>query len=69
MPLVQSCSFAIAAACHRPTDDVDAFKNEIQWGEVANRYGEGEDKVAENVGHCSFSADTVVEPQSGRLYA
>ncbi len=34
MPVAASCSFAIAAASHRPVGDVDAAVLPVRWGEV-----------------------------------
>lgn len=31
-PLVGSCSAAISAACHRPSEDEDASKKSVMWG-------------------------------------
>ena len=64
MPLVQSCSFAIAAACHPPSGEVDAFRHAVQWGSIP-----GQNDDSDDVGHCCFSAEAVVEPQPGKLYA
>lgn len=64
MPVVQSCSLAIAAACHQQVTEREAFKRLVQWGEIPCQMG-GED----NVGHCTFSENMVLEPRLGRLYA
>ncbi|RMZ86815.1 hypothetical protein DV736_g5959, partial [Chaetothyriales sp. CBS 134916] len=63
IPLVGSCSVAIAAACHRPTWDVDAYLNPVQWGAVPG--GERET----GVGHCCFTSGDVEEPLLGKMYA
>ncbi|KAK4499429.1 hypothetical protein PRZ48_009943 [Zasmidium cellare] len=63
MPIAGSCSLAIAAACHRPKDDVDAARKPVQWGEVVGEGGNGE------VGHCCFTSQPVTSPIPGRLYA
>lgn len=57
MPRVRSCSYAIAAACHRPAEEVDAFTNPVQWGQVPSLGNERED-----VGHCSLSMNAVTLP-------
>lgn len=62
MPVVGSCSVAIASACHRPKDDDDAVFLPVAWGEV-NQQGFGE------VGHCNFTSYPVYEPVEGRMYA
>lgn len=62
IPLVGSCSAAIAAACHRPEDDVDAPLQPLQWGAVIAH----EDQP---VGHCTFTSHPVEPLQEGRWYA
>lgn len=61
MPVVGSCSVAIAAACHRPKDDVDAAYLPVSWGEVGEPSGE--------VHHCCFTSQSTRELVPGRLYA
>lgn len=63
MPVAASCSAAIAAACHGLGDGGDggAAQEEVKWGDV------GED--GKGVGHCGFSAQEVVQPEDGKLYA
>ncbi|KIX08961.1 uncharacterized protein Z518_00039 [Rhinocladiella mackenziei CBS 650.93] len=63
IPLVGSCSVAIAAACHRPTWDVDAHLNPVQWGAVPGAERET------GVGHCCFTSGDVEELHIGRMYA
>lgn len=62
IPLAASCSLAIAAATHRPDDDVDASVLPVMWGEVLR---EG----SEVVGHCCFTSEDVVDLVEGRKYA
>ena len=62
MPLASSCSAAISAACHPPSEDIDAAVLPVQWGAV------GEVRKRE-VGHCTFTSMRVTEPAPGRLYA
>ena len=63
MPLVRSCSAAIAAACHRPDTDAFAYKGLVRWGVVGEAQGERE------VGHCCFTtASDVHPPISSKLY-
>ncbi|RMY36204.1 hypothetical protein D0865_13702 [Hortaea werneckii] len=62
IPVAGSCSVALAAAAHRPKDDVDAAFLPVQWGEVR---GEGTDEV----GHCCFTSQEVHDLFPGRLYA
>jgi hypothetical protein len=63
MPLVSSCSAAIAAACHvLPGESGQSTaKAEVMWGAL------GDDR--EEVGHCGFSMYEVRQPVEGRLYA
>ena len=62
MPVAGSCSVAIAAACHRPKDDLDAAFLPVSWGEV-NHEG------TEDVGHCCFTTEDVHDLIIGRMYA
>ncbi|OCL09335.1 hypothetical protein AOQ84DRAFT_431347 [Glonium stellatum] len=62
MPLASSCSAAISAACHPPSEDIDAAVLPVQWG-VVDGGGKGE------VGHCTFTSMRVTEPVPGKLYA
>ncbi|GAB1318664.1 hypothetical protein MFIFM68171_08874 [Madurella fahalii] len=60
MPVAESCSAAISAACHQIPYDEHAWKEPLQWGAI---HFEGDEK-----GHCSFS-NGVVEPlQEGVAY-
>lgn len=62
MPIAASCSLALAAAAHRPDTDSDASVRPVKWGEVPEMGNE-------EVGHCCFTSEEVVEPQAGRMYA
>jgi hypothetical protein len=62
IPLANSNSFAIAAACHRTEEDKDAALKGVMWGEV-HRGSDSE------VGHCSFTSMDVTAPVEGKLYA
>lgn len=62
MPVVGSCSVAIASACHPPKGDADAAYLPVAWGDV-NSDGDGE------VGHCAFTSVQVYEPVKDRMYA
>lgn len=62
IPVAGSCSVALAAAAHRPKDDVDAAFLPVQWGEVRS---EGTDEV----GHCCFTSHDVHDLAPGRRYA
>jgi hypothetical protein len=62
IPLANSNSFAIAAACHPPKEDKDATFKGVMWGEVHT----GSDS---EVGHCSFTSMEVTAPVEGKMYA
>lgn len=68
MPVVRSCSLAIAAACHglegteRPEDPLVP----VRWGAMAHPE---DDLVVGKPGHCGFSGGFVEEPQEGGLYS
>ncbi len=61
IPLASSCSAAISAACHPPPEDVDAAFLPVKWGAIPTKDGD--------VGHCTFTSQTVVPPVEGELYA
>jgi hypothetical protein len=62
IPLANTNSFAIAAACHRPEEDENAAVEGVMWGEVHT----GSDS---EIGHCSFTSMDVTAPVEGKLYA
>lgn len=67
MPLVSSCSAAISAACHRPSEDTDAHLLPILWGVVdePGPMGEGNEKP----GRCSFTTSrNVRQPEEGEVF-
>lgn len=62
IPLVGSCSAAISAACHRPSDDSSASLLPLQWGCVdADKGGD--------IQHCSLSSFEITAPKDGHFYA
>jgi hypothetical protein len=63
MPVVASCSAAIAAACHLAEEeyDADASIAKLQWGETTHRL--------HGVRHCAFSHTDVGIPEKGKYYA
>ncbi|KIK68784.1 hypothetical protein GYMLUDRAFT_256438 [Collybiopsis luxurians FD-317 M1] len=67
MPLVRSCSAAIAAACHPPDDGADPLKP-VMWGAVVNLQGLGHGKLG-TVGHICFSSGDVEQPIPGHCYS
>ena len=60
LTLAGPCSAAISAACHRPSDDVDAANKPVKWGVI---------KTDGDVGHCCFTSYEVLLPNPNRLYA
>ncbi|KAH6894387.1 hypothetical protein B0T10DRAFT_603888 [Thelonectria olida] len=66
MPVVGSCSLAIAAACHHDEGipQPDAAVAEVMWGVTR-----GPDQEEDRPGHCGFSSDGVEEPEAGAAYA
>jgi hypothetical protein len=62
IPLANSNSLAIAAACHRPEEDKNAALKGVMWGEVQA----GSDS---EVGHCCFTSMEVTAPVEGKMYA
>lgn len=67
LPIAGSCSVAIAAACHRPDDDVDAAYLPISWGDITAV--QDYELAADDVGHCCFTSYEVQDPFHGRWYA
>lgn len=68
IPVVGSCSLAIAASCHQPngTPQPEEALAPLQWG-VMYSYEEGTGE--ENLGHCGFSSEYVEDPQEGVEYS
>ncbi|GIZ37914.1 hypothetical protein CKM354_000134300 [Cercospora kikuchii] len=62
MPIAGSCSFALAAAAHRPQEDEKASTLPLMWGEIFHM-------GTEDLGHCSFTSEEVVEVEPNRKYA
>ncbi|OCT55026.1 hypothetical protein CLCR_02775 [Cladophialophora carrionii] len=63
MPLVGSCSAAIAAACHQPDWDTDASLKPVQWGVIPGAVDR------KGVGHCAFTSGKVEPLVEGKEYA
>lgn len=61
MPVASSCSAAISAACHPPSDDVDPACKAVSWGQV-------EQEPNRIVGHCSFTSLQVYAATSEHMY-
>ncbi|KAI4166112.1 MAG: hypothetical protein LQ342_000543 [Letrouitia transgressa] len=66
MPLMDSCSAVISAACHPPKLDVDAAFKPIKWGVINdNESWDAKPRIR----HCSFTSLDVSTPIEGQLYA
>ena len=63
IPLVGSCSAAIAAACHQPEWDTDASLRAVRWGAIPDIVD------GRRVGHCAFSSGEVKGVLEGKEYA
>ncbi|XHG08480.1 hypothetical protein AWENTII_011577 [Aspergillus wentii] len=76
MPNAGSCSAAISAACHPPSDDRDAAVKAVMWGETAHPVDDNDndndyDYASGNrimYAHCSFASLDVESPVSGKVY-
>lgn len=68
IPVVGSCSLAIAAACHHPSGEAQPHEPllALRWG-VMSAPGEGPND--KSVGHCGFSSEYVEEPRVGARYS
>lgn len=62
MPVARSCSFALAAAAHRPAGDVDAAFLPVKWGEVI----QADDNAG--IGHCCLTSEHVTGVKLGKKY-
>lgn len=66
MPVTDSCSAVISAACHPPESEVDAAFKPVKWGVINdNESWDANTKVR----HCSFTSFDVSTPIEGQLYA
>jgi hypothetical protein len=61
LPLAESCSLMISAACHPAPDELDPHLAKVRWGVVAETAIEGH-------GHCSLSSKLVLKPKEGDVY-
>lgn len=68
IPVVGSCSLAIAAACHHPhgTPRPEEAFTPLKWGAI---YSHGEGPGEEIFGHCGFSSEYVEDPREGAEYS
>lgn len=68
IPVVGSCSLAIAAACHHHEGipQPEASLAALRWGVMKRHDHEGDEN---GIGHCGFSAEYVEEPQEGVQYS
>jgi hypothetical protein len=61
LPLAESCSLMISAACHPAPDEVDAHLAKVKWGVVTGMTVKGQR-------HCSLSSKPVEKPKVGNVY-
>lgn len=68
MPVVGSCSLAMAAACHglEGVERSDEPLVPLRWGAMTHPE---DDSEGCSPGHCGFSGDYVDEPRDGGLYS
>ncbi|KUJ17807.1 uncharacterized protein LY89DRAFT_733629 [Mollisia scopiformis] len=59
MPLAGSCSAALSAACHPPSDEVDVAFVPVKWGVTG---------VEDGIGHCALSGRYVSPPVTSKRY-
>ena len=64
MPVVGSCSAAIAASCHARPSEQAPWEKLLRWGAFA----QGDDHQHSNIGHCGLSSDNVEQPAMDALY-
>ena len=69
IPLVSSCSIAIASCCHPPEEDVDADKKQVKWGIVRGRNvaERSQELTGHGNGYCSLTSFEVGPPLSGPM--
>jgi hypothetical protein len=65
MPIVGSCSVAIAASCHARAEEDATLEKKLQWGVIE----EPDQAAQDGVGHCGLSSGHINQPVVGRLYA
>jgi hypothetical protein len=61
LPLAESCSLVISAACHPAPDEVNPHLAKVQWGVVDRMLVEGHE-------HCSLSSKPIQAPEVGNIY-
>ena len=67
VPMASTCSVAISAACHPPSDDKDAAFREVQWGNVRPP-GDHLNQAGDGVKHCSFTSFVAEPLEAGNIY-
>lgn len=71
MPLAGSCSAAISAACHQPSDYYNAAGKPLLWGvpESSETPSSDVDSTTDSgVGHCCFTSLPALLPKEGHFY-
>jgi hypothetical protein len=61
LPLAESCSLMISAACHPAADEIEPHLARVQWGVISDMEVDGH-------GHCSLSSKEVTKPEVGEVY-
>ncbi|KAJ5201186.1 hypothetical protein N7449_005989 [Penicillium cf. viridicatum] len=71
LPLAESCSAAISAACHLPKGDCrdTAALRELMWGEAGPPADWDTDQSSHVHGHCTFTSLDAAQPSSSKAYA
>ena len=71
MPLAGSCSAAISAACHQPSNDPDAAEKPLLWGvpDDCLSADHGDTRTDTGVGRCCFTSLPALPPKQGHAYA
>lgn len=64
LPVVGSCSAAIAASCHAMSSEQVAWEKPLRWG----AFTEHNEEQHHSVGHCGLSSHEVEQPVENALY-
>ncbi|OQE41397.1 hypothetical protein PENCOP_c005G03687 [Penicillium coprophilum] len=75
MPIAMNCSAAISAACHPPSDDIDAAEKPVMWGQADTEIpnlrtflGPGVAEIETECRRTTFTSEEVVEPSPKFMY-
>jgi hypothetical protein len=64
MPVVRSCSAAVAASCHGSLSEQSAWEKPLGWGVFSSDRNQQDPSI----GQCGLSSNDVEQPVSGTLY-